>query len=148
MPREELVFEKKWIAYSKCTPFCSQTSNLKLIFIPWKKKSRVFWNDHFHFSHCALVGENFLYFYFLSLGPPAAPPGRVSCLFKSQNSTDSWYLLADLRPLSPKKNALAPSLNIHERVGSHFCDLKNAINKFVAWHKNTSGWRATCHAPV
>lgn len=107
MPREELVFEKKWIAYSKCTPFCSQTSNLKLIFIPWKKKSRVFWNDHFHFSHCALVGENFLYFYFLSLGPPAAPPGRVSCLFKSQNSTDSWYLLADLRPLSPKKNALA-----------------------------------------
>lgn len=39
--------------------------------------------------------------------------------------------LADLRPLSPKKNALGSLLNIHDRVGSHFCDLKNPINKFV-----------------
>lgn len=42
-------------------------------------------------------------FLFPVFGAPAAPPGRVSCLFKSQNSTDSWYIVADFRPLSPKK---------------------------------------------
>lgn len=147
MPHEELVFEKHELPIQSCTPFCSQTSNLKLIRISLKTITCILkWP--FPLSHCALLGENFLYFYFLSLGPWAAPPGRVPCPFKSQNSTDSWYILADLRPLSPKKNALGPPLNIHERVGSHFCDLKNAINKFVVWHKNTSGWRATCHVPI
>lgn len=61
---------------------------------------------------------------------PAPTEGGGPCLFKSQNSTDSWYTGRFKAPL-PKKEALGSLLNIHERVGSHFCDLKNPINKFV-----------------
>lgn len=63
-------------------------------------------------------------FLFPVFGALPAPTEGGPCLFKSQNSTDSWYTGRFKAPL-PKKECLGSLLNIHERVGSHFCDLKN-----------------------
>lgn len=84
---------------------CSQTLNLKVTVKNFEKSLVCFEMTISTFSLC--IGWRELpIFLFPVFGALAAPPERVPCLFKRQNSTGLGHILAHLRPLSPKKNIL------------------------------------------
>ena len=150
MPLKESVFKKKKkkIASLKGTLMLFTDVKSLMNFNTFEKNRMWILKWTFLLSHCALVGENFLYFYFLSLGPcqPLRKEGLVSLRVRTLLMHGT---LADLRPLLPKKRMPLVLCWIFMRGWGHiFVTWKTSINKFVIWHKNTLGWSSISAAPI